>query len=153
LAGRFLAGNFTSESALALAARLKENPSRRHGGCSNSGGKLMVPEKRKEGRSSFPRQPHGKMQLLAGGRTHQVVEVMDVSPMGIRLRVGSKLDIGENVLIRYQGNGVDLKLNGTVVWNTDSPADPNDAADPSSCIIGIQVASPSLLQAFWQTGS
>lgn len=113
----------------------------------------MVPEKRKEGRSSFSQQPHGKMQVLAGGRSHQVMEVMDVSPMGIRLRLGSKLDIGESVLIRYQGNGVDLRLNGTVVWNTDSPANPDDVADPSSCIIGVQVASPSLLQTFWHTKS
>ncbi len=113
----------------------------------------MVPEKRKEGRSSFSRQPHGKMQVLAGGRTHQVMEVMDVSPTGIRLRLGSGLDIGENVLIRYQGNGVDLKLNGTVIWNADTPANPDDAADPANCVIGIQLASPSLLQAFWRTKS
>jgi len=109
----------------------------------------MYPEKRKEGRSVFARQPQGTLQVLARGRTHRVIEVMDVSPMGIRLKVVTRLDVGENLLIRYVGNGVDLKLNGTVIWNSDHAASPGSEDDPSTCIVGIQLASPSLLQAFW----
>ncbi len=109
----------------------------------------MYPEKRKEERSIFTRQPQGKLQVLVGDRSHRVFEVMDVSPMGIRLKIDSRVSIGENVLIRYQTKEVDLKLNGTVVWNSDSPANREDDANSSGCIIGIQLTSPSLLQAFW----
>ncbi len=109
----------------------------------------MYPEKRKEDRSSLTRQPQGKLQVLVGDRSHHVFEVMDMSPMGIRLKVDSQVGIGENVLIRYQTKEVDLKLNGTVIWNSDSPTDSDGVANPRGCIIGIQLTSPSLLQAFW----
>ncbi len=113
----------------------------------------MIPEKRRESRSGFAHQPQGTLQVLTRGRTRQVMEVIDVSPTGIRLRLGCGLAIGENVLIRCKGNGVDLKLNGTVIWNAGTPANPDNATDPASCVIGIQLASPSLLQAFWRAKS
>lgn len=109
----------------------------------------MYPEKRKEERTSFKRQPRGRLHVLAGDQSHPVIEVMDMSPMGIRCRVDARVAIGENVLIRYQAEGVDLKLNGTVIWNSDStPAAASDA-NRNGCIIGVQLTSPSLLQAFW----
>jgi hypothetical protein len=102
----------------------------------------MYPEKRKEERSSATRQPRGKLQVIAGSRNHPVFEVVDMSPMGIRLRLNAPVDIGENVVIRYQAEGVDLKLNGTVIWNA-APA------NPGGYTIGIKLTSPSILQAFW----
>jgi len=106
------------------------------------GGKLMYPEKRKEERSASNQQPRGKLQVLVGSRSHPVFEVVDVSTMGIRLKLNALVKIGENVVIRYQAEGVDLQLNGVVIWNATP-------ANPGSHIIGIQLTSPSLLQAFW----
>ncbi|MCK9200471.1 MAG: PilZ domain-containing protein [Gallionella sp.] len=102
----------------------------------------MYPEKRKEGRSPSTRQPKGKLQVLAGNYSHPVFEVIDVSTMGIRLRLNSPVNIGENVVIRYQADGIDLKLNGTVIWNAPP-------ANPGGYTIGIKLTSPSILQAFW----
>ena len=51
------------------------------------------------------------------------------------------MEVGENVLIRYQTADIDLKLNGVVVWSADTQS--------SGYAVGIQLASPLLLQTFW----
>ena len=109
----------------------------------------MHSEQRKEMRSAFTLQPKGKLQVLLGDQCLDVLAVKDVSPMGIRLEVGNQVDIGENIRVRYQAEIVDLKLNGTVVWNSSSADGSEDIAEPNAYIIGIKLASPSLLQAFW----
>jgi len=106
-------------------------------------------EQRKEMRSIFTLQPKGKLQILLGEQCLDVSAVKDVSPMGIRLEVGTPVDIGENIRVRYLAEIIDLRLNGTVVWNSSS-ADGSEAVPESNAhIIGIKLASPSLLQAFW----
>lgn len=109
----------------------------------------MYPEKRKEERSVFSRQPKGKLHVLCDTRSLNVSEVLDSSPMGIRLRVDAQVEIGENVVIRYQADGIDLKLNGTVIWNSSSLTQAEREANPDSHVVGIKLTSPSLLQAFW----
>ena len=109
----------------------------------------MHSEQRKEMRSIFTLQPKGKLQVLIGDRCIEVSAVKDVSPMGIRLEVGTLMDIGENIRVRYLAEIVDLKLNGTVVWNSSSADESEEMAEPSAYIIGIRLASPSLLHAFW----
>ncbi len=109
----------------------------------------MQSEQRKEMRSIFTRQPKGKLQVLLDHQCLEVSEVKDVSPMGIRLEIGSQVNIGENIRVRYLAEIVDLKLNGTVVWNSSSADSAGAVAESGSYIIGIQLASPSLLHAFW----
>lgn len=109
----------------------------------------MYPEKRKEGRSVFSRPPKGKFQVLVGDRSRNVSEVLDASSKGIRLRIDAQVNIGENVVIRYQTDGIDLKLNGTVIWNSESLVASEDNANLEGHVIGIQLTCPSLLQAFW----
>ena len=109
----------------------------------------MYSEQRKEMRSIFTRQPKGKLQILLGDRCLDVSEVKDVSPLGIRLEVGAPIDIDENIRVRYLAEIVDLKLNGTVVWNSSSAEGQEEMAKPEAYIIGIKLASPSLLHAFW----
>jgi hypothetical protein len=128
---------------------LTQNPHVPHVKYHQPGSKLVHPEKRKEERSSFTRQPRGKLEVLAGDRSMRVFEVVDMSPMGIRLRVDVRTSVGENIQIRYQADGVDLKLNGTVIWNSDSAPAAGSDASRDGCIIGIQLTGPSLLQAFW----
>ena len=55
----------------------------------------------------------------------------------------------EFVGVRAQADGVDLKLNGTVIWNSDSAPAAGSDETRDGCIIGIRLTSPSLLQAFW----
>jgi hypothetical protein len=107
-------------------------------------------DQRKEMRFVLTRQPQGKLQVLFGDNCIDVTAVNDVSPMGVRLAVGTQVDIGENIRVRYLTETVDLKLNGTVVWNSSS-ADGSiiEVAASNTYIIGIKLASPSLLQAFW----
>ena len=100
-------------------------------------------------RFSFTGQPKGKLQVLRGDQCIDVSAVKDVSPMGIRLEVGTQVDIGENIRVRYLTDSVDLKLNGTVVWNSNSADGSMQIAASNAYIIGIKLASPSLLQAFW----
>ena len=109
----------------------------------------MYPEKRKETRSVFSRPPKGKLQVLVGDRSRDVTEVLDASSKGIRLRVDAQVNIGENVVIRYHTEGIDLKLNGTVIWNSDSLTTSEGSANPGGHIVGIKLTCPSLLQAFW----
>lgn len=109
----------------------------------------MHSEQRKEIRSIFTRQPKGKLQVLLGEQCLDVTEVKDVSPMGIRLEVGVPVNIDENIQVRYLAEIIDLKLNGTVVWNSSVADGLDELTEPGACIIGIRLASPSLLHAFW----
>jgi hypothetical protein len=106
-------------------------------------------EQRKEMRVIFTRQPEGRLQVLLGDQCIDVSAVKDVSPMGIQLEVGTQVDIGENIRVRYLTETVDLKLNGAVVWNSSSADGPIVVEAPDAYIIGKKLASPSLLQAFW----
>lgn len=105
----------------------------------------MQTDQRKEKRSAFTRQPKGKLQILQADRCIKVTSVKDVSPKGIRLELGTQLNIGENIRVWYLTGAVDLKLNGTVVWNSGNSA----AEQDEHYIVGIELANPSLLQAFW----
>lgn len=109
----------------------------------------MHSEQRKELRSILTRQPKGKLQVLLGDQCIDVSGVKDVSQTGIRLEVGTQVNIGENVRVRYLTETVDLKLNGTVVWNSSSADGSKEVAASDAYVIGIMLASPSLLQAFW----
>lgn len=108
----------------------------------------MHPDHRKEKRSSSPRQPKGKLQLIVGAQRHPVTAVKDISPTGIRLEIDTPVDIGTPILVRYFDDKVDLQLNGIVVWNSASEPGAKNLAQPDSCIIGIRLASPSLLDAY-----
>lgn len=109
----------------------------------------MHTEKRSENRTAFTRQPRGKLQILAGDRRIQVSAVKDMSMIGIRLVTDVLVNIGEKVLIRYQAENIDLKLNGTVIWNSDSIDSADSGVEANGYTVGIKMASPSLLQAFW----
>ena len=109
----------------------------------------MLSEQRKEMRSVFTRQPRGKLQVLLNDVCLDVFEVKDVSPMGIRLEVGTQVEISEQIRVRYLAEIIDLRLNGTVVWNSNSADDEQEVVEAGAYIIGIKLASPSLLQAFW----
>jgi hypothetical protein len=111
--------------------------------------RLVHSEQRNELRSIFTRQPKGKLQVLLGDQCLDVSAVKDVSPMGIRLEVGAQVNIGGSIRVRYLAEIIDLKLNGTVVWNSSSADGSEVMAKPNAYIIGIKLASPSLLQAFW----
>lgn len=109
----------------------------------------MHSEQRKEIRSIFSRQPRGKLQVLLGDQCFDVSAVKDVSPLGIRLEVGAQINIDEQIRVRYLAEIIDLKLHGTVVWNSNSAGGYEDMKESNAYIIGIKLASPSLLQAFW----
>ena len=109
----------------------------------------MHSEKRKEVRSTYPTQPRGKLQVLVSDKCLPVVSVKDVSPTGIGLEITTPISIGENIMIRYAGEKVDIKLNGTVAWNSVSEGEVTDSAEPAAFLIGVKLTSPSLLQVLW----
>jgi hypothetical protein len=47
------------------------------------------------------------------------------------------------------GEKVDIKLNGTVAWNSISAGDSADSVETSVILIGVKLTSPSLLQVIW----
>lgn len=109
----------------------------------------MHSEKRKEVRSTYPTQPRGKLQVFVSDKCLPVAGVKDVSPTGIRLEIKTPISIGENIVIRYAGEKVDIKLNGTVAWSSSSAGKVTDSAEPSAFLIGVKLTSPSLLQVLW----
>ena len=109
----------------------------------------MHSEQRKEIRFNLTGQQKGKLQVLLDDQCLDVSAVKDMSPMGIRVQVGTLVGIGQNIQVRYLSQAVDLKLNGTVVWNSSSADDFEGMEEPDAYIIGIKLASPSLLHAFW----
>ena len=109
----------------------------------------MHSEQRKEVRSVYPPQPKGKLQVLVNDRHFSVTSVKDISPTGIRLEIRTPISIGENIMIRFVGEKVDIKLNGTVAWNSISAGDSADSVETSVILIGVKLTSPSLLQVIW----
>lgn len=108
----------------------------------------MHSEQRKENRSIAARQPKGKLQIILGDQYHNVSAVKDTSPTGMRLKMGAQINIGENILVRYFDEKIDLKINGVVVWNSIFSEGVEEGAEANEFIIGIQLASPSLLEVF-----
>ena len=104
----------------------------------------MHSEQRKEVRTINAFQPKGKLQVLQNDSCITVFSVKDISPTGIRLEVNSLLAVGDNIRVRYVDDKVDIKLNGTVAWNSDTV---NEKDNTGSRVfqIGIRLASPSLL--------
>ena len=109
----------------------------------------MHSEKRRERRAVYTHQPKGKLQVLLGGQCLIVYTVKDASQTGLQVEVGSKVNSGENILVRYWSEEVDIKLNGTVMWSSMRPSESIERAGQLNCILGIRLASPSLLQTFW----
>jgi len=108
----------------------------------------MHAEQRKEVRSLYPTHK-GKLQVLFSDKCLLVSSVKDVSPTGIRLEVKTPVDVGENIRVRYVDEKVDIQLNGTVAWNSASQFDGNGTAESPAFLIGVKLASPSLLQVLW----
>lgn len=102
----------------------------------------MHTEQRKENRSIPIQQPNGKLQVILGDQHHNVSAVKDASSTGIRLKMGIQVNIGENILVRYLDEKIDLKVNGIVVWNSIEDLENNEY------IVGIRLTSPSLLGVF-----
>ena len=109
----------------------------------------MHAEKRKEVRSAYSTQPNGKLQVLFSDKCIPVTSVKDVSPTGIRLEIRTPIAIGENIMIRYVGEKMDMKLNGTVAWNSMATGDLTDQTENAAILIGVSLTSPSLLQVLW----
>lgn len=104
-------------------------------------------DKRTEYRSLITRQPIGKLQLIIGDRCFNVSTVIDLSPMGIRLKISSRVSIGEIIWVRYLDEKVDLKFSGTVAWISNSIIETDEDDGAEYHLIGIELATPSLLEA------
>ena len=109
----------------------------------------MASEHRKEARSVVTQQPNGKLHVLHGNEIIEVYKVKDVSQTGIRVKVAKQVEINQKILVRYQTRMIDLKLNGTVVWNSGAVSIAVDAGDSAAYLIGIKLNSPSLLETLW----
>ena len=109
----------------------------------------MHSEQRRERRAVYSQQPKGRLQVLLGDRCLTVYTVKDASQTGLQVEVGEKVTAGENILVRYWSNEVDIKLNGTVMWSSVRPSASPERANLPNCVLGIKLASPSLLQTFW----
>ncbi len=107
----------------------------------------MYSDKRKEKRSVYTQQPHGRLQVLLGEQSIDVHTVKDASQSGLQLEIGDQVVSGENILIRYQTKEIDIKLNGTVMWSSHN--DSKSITSRKTCTIGIRLTSPSILQTFW----
>ncbi len=109
----------------------------------------MHSEKRRERRAVYTHQPKGRLQVLIGDLCLIVYTVKDASQTGLQVEVGNKVNSGENILVRYWSDEVDIKLNGTVMWSSLRPSESKERANQPNCVLGIRLASPSLLQTFW----
>jgi len=107
-------------------------------------------EQRKEARVPVIQQPRGQLQLLIDEYCIQVDKIRDVSSNGVSLELETQVEVDEQVRLRYVADGIDITLNGIVVWTMDTSEDADDTASPAQFYVGIELAAPSLLQAAWQ---
>lgn len=107
-----------------------------------------MPENRKHNRLLVTVQPKGKFQVIHGDLCHDIFAVKDISLSGIRVEMGVHLDMGEKILVQYLHGKTDLKVDGTVAWNSASSDDGDEEAGPGVYVIGIELFGAALLGVF-----
>ena len=78
--------------------------------------KLKPVERRAAAREVPPRRPKGRLRLHADYQDFDVVEIRDVSPFGLGLRLDVVIDDDAPVRIEYVDENLRITLSGTVVW-------------------------------------
>lgn len=78
----------------------------------------MTKEQRRAVRNIPLQHPKGKLYLYVDDQCHEVQAVHDVSPFGIGVRIGSAINKGNEVRLRYQYEVNDLQVHGTVIWSS-----------------------------------
>lgn len=95
---------------------------------------------RGELRRRVNKKPDGSFVVEAGGFRADVLEVIDVSRAGIRLKIDRALTAPSPVILHYHGTKMSMQLNGAICWQSLA----EDAAG-SARLIGIELIGPSIL--------
>lgn len=78
--------------------------------------KTKPAERRRAAREVLAQQPQGKLQLYTRFQCLDVVEIGDVSPFGIGLRLNVSIDDDAPIRLMYAGENIQIDVAGTVVW-------------------------------------
>ncbi|MBI3777749.1 MAG: PilZ domain-containing protein [Gammaproteobacteria bacterium] len=106
--------------------------------------KTKPEERRCATREVLAQQPKSKLRLYTNYRCLDVVEIRDVSPFGVGLRLNVVIDDGARVHLRYAHKGVQIEVMGTVVWKKAVKLpEPNPHA-AYGCWVGIFLRPNSL---------
>jgi hypothetical protein len=99
--------------------------------------KTKPAERRRAAREVLAQQPQGKLQLYTKFQCLDVVEIRDVSPFGIGLRLNVAIDDDAPIRLMYAGENMQIDVAGTVVWKTPVRLpEPNPFAG-YGCWVGI----------------
>ncbi|MHB1141932.1 MAG: PilZ domain-containing protein [Sulfuricaulis sp.] len=78
--------------------------------------KTKPAERRRAAREVLAQQPQGRLQLYTKFQCLDVVEIGDVSPFGIGLRLNVSIDDDAPIRLMYAGENIQIDVAGTVVW-------------------------------------
>lgn len=78
--------------------------------------KTKPAERRRAAREVLAQPPQGKLQLYTRFQCLDVVEIGDVSPFGIGLRLNVSIDDDAPIRLMYVGENIQIDVAGTVVW-------------------------------------
>ena len=78
--------------------------------------KLNPAERRCAPREAVTQKPKEKLQLHTAYRCLDVVQIRDISPLGVALQLNVTIDDDALVRLRYTCNGMQIEVSGTVVW-------------------------------------
>jgi hypothetical protein len=95
---------------------------------------------RGELRRKVNRKPDGSFIVESRGLRAEVLEVIDVSRAGIRLKIDRALEVPAPVVLHYKTAAMSMQLNGAICWQALA-----DEVAGLNRLIGIELIGPSLL--------
>lgn len=111
---------------------------------------MMQQDQRKAERIVLSTQPKGELCLYVEDERYPVHLVLTISPLGISLRLNNYVGSDVGVVVQYKHKGIDLRVNGTVVWDRESSGPSAVNMTDRSHDIGINLVSPHILFSLMQ---
>lgn len=95
---------------------------------------------RSEPRRRINKKPEGSFTVESRGTKAEVLEVIDISRAGIRLKINRALDAPAPVLLGYRNATMSMQLNGEICWQSSV-----DDGSRVNHVVGIELIGPSVL--------
>ena len=77
----------------------------------------MDKDRRKSARQSIGEQPTATLSLTIDGHLVRILDIRDISPLGIGLVVSGRVNNGSKAMVRYKCGESRIEISGSIVWN------------------------------------
>jgi len=119
--------------------------------CESFKGRKVQKELRQVERIALSSQPKGDLHLYNNGECFPVRSVINISPEGISIQLDKYVAVAAEVEFQYKYQDIDIRVNGTVVWNRKTGNPITDKNTDFSYDIGINLISPHILFSLMQS--